>query len=152
MLRGSRARLEHAVSFNEATRARERKEEEKIPCRASWIFMPVLLTESLCAGRTPLYERGRAHIAFLFWTLPNLRWFHRNILRLIETYAPEVHGKIPHKSASGPGRTSSRIFLRDSRTVTYRPLAPGLLLDPIIIDLRGVQCSYIGSPPSQVVL
>lgn len=75
-----------------------------------------------------------------------------NILRPIEAYAPEVHGKIPHKSASGPGRTSSRIFLRDSRTVTYRPLAPGLLLDPIIIDLRGVQCSYIGSPPSQAVL
>lgn len=146
MLRGSRARLEHAVSFNEATKARERKEgEEKIPWRASWIFVS-------SAGRIPLYERGRAHIAFLFWALPDLRSFHRKILRLIEAYAPEVHGKIPYKITSGLERTSSRIFLRGSRTVTYRPLAPGLLLDPIIIDLGGVQCSYLGPPPSQVVV
>jgi hypothetical protein len=34
-----------------------------------------------------------------------------------------------------------------SHTVTYRPLAPGLLLERIILDLGGVQCSYLGPLP-----
>lgn len=33
----------------------------------------------------------------------------------------------------------------------HRPLAPGLLLERIIIDLGGVQYSYLGPPASQVV-